>query len=352
MSPRVFWGWLAITVATVVLTVVLGLGRETASFDLAKGEPVFADLRANPDSAARIEVKSRFGEFTLIREADRWVTPDRNDYPVSETNIRRLIVGLSDMRFIERKTSNPERFSRLEVQDIDKELADSAYVKVTDGQDRDLAEVIIGRPSARFFGGRASGTYIREPGTNNVWLVSGVTNVQTRLIPWLQREIVKIPANEVARVSIGEGEGAYALSRAAAGDETFQLSGAPEGRKLDDGKATSVSRALASVNLEDVKLRSELSLPADAKVAEMTTFDGVTVRARLADLDRKKWATFEAVYTGDAADESDAAKAARATVADINARVGAWIYWVPSATYTNLTRSLDDVLVPKEGDTS
>lgn len=352
MSPRVFLGWLVVTIVTVALTVALGLGRETASFDLAKGEPVFAELRANPDSAAQIEVKSRFGEFTLIREADGWVTPDRNDYPVSETNIRRLIVGLSDMRFIERKTSNPERFRRLEVQDIDKELADSAYVKVSDGQGKELVEVIIGRPSARFFGGRASGTYIREPGTNNVWLVSGVTNVQTRLIPWLQREIVQIPANTVAKVSIGEGEGAYTLSRATAEDEAFQISGAPEGRELDGDKARSVSRAIASVNLEDVKLRSELSLPADAKVAEVATFDGVTVRARLAEIDRKKWAIFEAVYTGDASDESDAAKAARAAVEAINERVGKWTYWVPSATYTNLTQPLDDMLVPKEDDTS
>ncbi|MBS28761.1 MAG: hypothetical protein CL566_07550 [Alphaproteobacteria bacterium] len=352
MSPRIFWGWLIITVVTVALTVALGLGRETASFDLAKGEPVFADLRANPDSAARVEVKSRFGEFTLIRESEGWVTPDRNDYPVSETNIRRLIVGLSDMRFIEPKTSDPERFRRLEVQDIDKELADSAYVKVSDGEGKELAEVIIGRPSARFFGGRANGTYIREPGTNNVWLVSGVTNVQTRLVPWLQREIVEIPANTVAKISIGEGETAYSLSRTAADDEAFRISGAPEGRNLDPEKVRPVTRAISGVNFEDVKLRSELSLPADAKVAEFLTFDGLAVRVRLAEIDRKKWAMFEAIYTGDAADESHAAKAALAAVEDINMRVGSWIYWIPSATYTNLTRPVDEILVPKEDGTS
>jgi len=352
MSPRVFLGWLFLTAVTVVLTIVVGLGRDTASFDLNEREPVFAELREAPESVTKIEVESRFGAFTVNKSEAGWVTPDRDDYPIDEGDIRRLIVGLSDMRYVERKTSKPERFYRLEVQDIETELSDSVYVKVQNAQGDVLAETIVGRPSARFFEGRVSGTYIRESGTNNVWLVSGVTNVQTRLIPWLQREIVGVPANEVANISIGMGEGAYTLSRAAPTDEGFTISGAPEGRKLDDDKATSVSRTLASVELEDVRLRDELKLPEDAATASMTTFDGLTVNVRLANLDRKKWAIFDASYTGDAADQSEGAVAARSAVEEINARVGKWVYWIPSATFTNLSRPLDDVLVAKDDDSS
>src|SRR5690606_10542242 len=106
-------------------------------------------------------------------------------------DVRRLIAGLADMRYVERKTSIPERFHRLGLEDIDAELSDSAHLRVLDGNGESLADVIVGRPSARFFGGHSSGTYIREPGTNNTWLVSGVTNVQTRLVPWLARSIVE-----------------------------------------------------------------------------------------------------------------------------------------------------------------
>ena len=352
MSPRVFLGWLVLTAVTVVLTIVVGLGRETSSFDLIEREPVFAQLRDAPESATQIEIESRFGAFTMNQSGEGWVTPDRDDYPIDEGDVRRLIVGLSDMRYVEPKTSNPERFYRLEVQDIDTELSDSVYVKVLTAQGEVLAETIVGRPSARFFEGRASGTYIREPDTNNVWLVTGVTNVQTRLIPWLQRNIVAIPANRVASVSVGAGEGAYTISRNAPEDDGFTISGAPEGRELDGDKATSVSRALASLELEDVRPRDELELPDDAGTASVTTFDGLTVNVRLAELDRKNWATFDAAYTGDPADQTEAAVAARAAAEEINARVGQWVYWVPSAAYTNLTRPLDDVLVAKEDDSS
>ncbi|MEK9661849.1 MAG: DUF4340 domain-containing protein, partial [Alphaproteobacteria bacterium] len=185
MSPRVFIGWFVVTFATAAFALGLGLSRETSTFDPLERVPVFEALRGDPDSVAKVDVRSRFGEFSIVRGGSGWVSPDRSDYPVDEASVRRLIAGLADMRYIERKTSNPERFVRLEVQDIDAELSDSAHVKVSNAQDEVLADIIVGRPSARFFDGRVSGTYIREPGTNNVWLVSGVTNVQTRLVPWL-----------------------------------------------------------------------------------------------------------------------------------------------------------------------
>jgi hypothetical protein len=352
MSPRVFFGWLIVTVVTVVLATFVVLDRPTASFDPVDREPVFAALRANPDAAAKVEVKSRFGSFTLERNGDVWTTPDRFGYRIDSNDVRRLIVSISDMRYIERKTSRPERFARLEVDDVDGINAESAYVKISDGSGSVLAETIIGRPSARFIDGSVSGTYIREPGTNNVWLVSGVANVQTRLVPWLDRTIVTVPANTVARVELNSAEGTVTLSRETPDAEDFAVAEVPEGRVVDKRKVTSISRVLANVSLEDIQPRSELKLPGDAQTATVTTFDGVSVSARLAKIDKKNWAEFTAVYTGDPTDQSDAAKAARASVEEINQRVGSWVYWLPSAAFENLTAKLDDVLEPKKDEAS
>jgi len=347
MSPKIFLGWLVVTVVTVVLAVFVVLDRPTASFDPVDREPVFADLRSNPDDAAKVEVKSRFGSFSMVRGDDGWTTPDKFNHPIDTNDVRRLIVSISDMRYIERKTSLPERFERLEVDDVDGINAESAYIKITDAEGKVLAEAIIGRPSARFIDGSVSGTYIREPETNNVWLVSGIANVQTRLVPWLERIIVSVPANTVARVELNSAEGTVTLSRESADSEDLILAEPPEGRVLDKRKITSISRALASVSLEDIQPRSELALPDDAQRATVTTFDGVAVSVRLAKIDDKNWATFAASYTGDATDDSDAAKAARASVDEINQRVGEWVYWLPSATFENLTAKTEDLLEPK-----
>ena len=352
MSARIFLGWLVVTIVTVVLAVFVVLDRPTAKFDPIDRVPVFADLRSNPDAAAKVEVKSRFGSFSMVRGDNGWTTPDRFDYPIDSNDIRRLIVSISDMRYIERKTSMPERFERLEVDDVDGINAESAYVKITDATGAVLAESIIGRPSARFIDGSISGTYIREPNTNNVWLVSGIANVQTRLVPWLQRTIVSVPANTVARVELSSSEGTVVLSRETPDTEDFVLADVPEGRVLDKRKITSISRALASVELEDIQPRGELTLPDDAQSANVTTFDGVSVSVKLAKIDNKNWGTFSASYTGDPEDESDAAKAARASVDEINQRVSKWVYWLPSATFENMTAKSEDVLEPKKDEAS
>jgi hypothetical protein len=348
MSPRIFLGWLVVTAVTVVLAVFVVLDRPTAKFDPVSRVPVFQALRSNPDAAAKVEVNSRFGSFSMVRTGDAWSTPDRFGYEIDTNDIRRLIVSISDMRYIERKTSLPERFERLEVDDVDGINAESAYVKISDAAGAVLAEAIVGRPSARFIDGSISGTYIREPGTNNVWLVSGITNVQTRLVPWLQRNIVSLPANTVARVELGSGDGSFVLSRETPDSEDFALAEAPEGRALNKRKITSISRALADIGLEDIKPRGELALPDDAQTATVTTFDGVAVTVRLAKIDNKNWSTFEAAYTGDPADQSDAAKAVRGTVDEINQRVGNWVYWLPSAAFENLTSKLEGVLEAKK----
>lgn len=353
MSARTFFGWLAVTAVTVVLAIVVLLDRGVSTFNPVDREPVFSELRDAPDSVQRLFVNSRFGEFTLVREGDDWIAPDRYDYPVESADIRRLVASLADMRYVERKTAKPERFPRLEVEDIEDVDSESILVQLYGPGNEVLADIIVGRPSARFFGGSSSGTYIREPGTNNVWLASGNVSVQQRLIPWLQRTIVSVPANTVASIALGSGDGAVTLAKQSADDEQFSVAGGiGENEELDERAATGIGRALAKVELEDVKPRSELALPGDAGVAKVTTFGGLEVTVRLAQIDKKPWAVFDAAYVGDAGDDSDAAREARAKADEINARAGNWAYWVPSATFESLTSTRGKLVKEKDDKSS
>jgi hypothetical protein len=352
MTIRAFLVWLVVAAVSAVAALAAVVGQPTSSVDPLSREPVFKQLRAAPDEVARVTVSSRFDTFTFIRENGRWRAPDKFDYPVDSTDVRELVVKLSDMRYIERKTSKAERFERLEVNDIKEETSEAVLVRMATADDKPLAEVIVGRPSARFIDGSVSGTYIRFPDSDDVWLASGAVNVQTRLVPWLDRTIVSIPADTVTHVVIGAGEGSYEVVREGVGDSAaYAIPQVPEGREVDARAAQSLTRTLASVSLEDVKPAADLTLPADAKQARFETQDGIAVDLRLAEIDRKPWMTVNAAYTGDAGDEGEAAKAARQRVADINARVNGWVYWVPSDIFERLTAPLDKQLIEekKEG---
>ena len=351
MTLKAFLGWLIVAAVTVVAATVMVIDRPTSTVDPLSRAPVFNDLRANPDDVARLTISSRFGSFTFERENGKWRVPDKYDYPVDNNDVRDLVVKISDMRYIERKTSNTKRFARLEVNDIKDELSESVYIRMAAADDRTLAEAVVGRPSSRFIDGSVSGTYIRFPKTDEVWLASGAVNVQTRLVPWLEREVVKIPADTVARVVIGKGDGAYELVREGEGDNVkYVIPQVPKGRELADRVTQDLTRSLANVALEDVKPRAELTMPADARVARVETLDGVAVDLQLAEIDKQPWSLVSASYIGDAGDESDPAKAARQRVADINARVGNWAYWIPSDIYDRLTKPLEKQLEPKKKD--
>ena len=352
MTFRAFATWFVVAAIAVVAAFVVVLGRPTSHVDPLSREPVFAELRANPDEVARVTIESRFDTFTFVREDGRWRTPDKHNYPLDENDVRELVVKLTDMRYIERKTSQPDRFERLEVNDIKGELSEAVHVRIATAGDKPLADVIVGRPSARFIDGSVSGTYIRFPGTDDVWLASGAVNVQTRLVPWLDRQVVSVPADTVRQIVVGSGDGTYSLVREGEGDaSSFKIPQAPEGRDVDQRAGQGLVRALAGVALEDVKPASEFSLPDDAKHARVETMDGIAVDLRLAEVDKKPWATVSASYIGDAADQSDAAKAARQRVEEINKRVDGWVYWVPSDMFDRLTAPLEKQLIEekKEG---
>ena len=353
MSARVFIGWIVATVAMVVLALVIVLDRQTASFDPIGGDPAFPALRADPNAAARITVANKYREFTVVRRDDGWYAPDKYDFPVDPTEPRDLLVKLSDMRLIESKTRRPDRYGRLEVEDIKVEEAASRYVRVEDAGGKVLAEAILGRPSYRFVTGSTNGTYFRRPNEDRAWLGTGVVRVQERLIPWLAREIVDLEADTIKRIDIGVGTDAHiVLERASPEAKDFAIASLPDGREIDkSGPIGRIARSLKELRLEDVKPVAEVVLPDDRKVARVETFDGVAVTLEMAMLEKRVWARFDAAYVGSG--DEDAAKAAQATVEELKARYATWGYWLPESVFTGLTRPLEEFLVkPKDDDTS
>ncbi len=70
--------------------------------------------------------------------------------------------------------------------------------------------------------------------------------------------------------------------------------------------------------------------------------------AELTEIEEENGVTFAAAYIGEANDESDAAKAARELVADINRRTDRWSFRVPGYIYSRLTAPVTDLLKSDE----
>ena len=378
MSPKVFLGLLAVTVITAAAALLTALAQPTAAPVRYVDEPAFPGLRENPDAVAKVVLTTPEGSVTLVRETgDRWSALERFGYQVEKDQVRALIVALADMRLIEAKTRLPERYGRLEVEDVDAADAKSRLLRVESADGKVLAEAIFGKQQHRLTGDQAAGTYLRGPGEAQSWLASGSVAIDGEVASWLDDEIVDLDGKRIGRIEIRPESGpGYVVQRDAAG-EPLQLADLAEDETAKAGADLDrLAAAFADLRLEDVRPRRELAWPDAHHTASATTLDGVELTVQLAKIDGEPWAIFDARQidavaaaaaepaTGDeatgtppvegteaveigeeAAPESEsAAETAPLTAGEINERVQSWAYKVSTFVFDRLTAPRSDWL--------
>ncbi|MCC2664134.1 MAG: hypothetical protein K0S35_2056, partial [Geminicoccaceae bacterium] len=200
MSPKVFLTLLALTVVAAGAALLTALARPGAAPVRYVDEPAFPALRENPDAVAKLALTTPEGSFTLVRETgDRWSALERYGYVVEEDQVRALVVGLADMRLIEAKTRLPERYGRLEVEDVGAADAKSRLLRLESADGEVLAEALFGTQQHRLTGHQAAGTYLRRPGEDQSWLASGAVAIDPTVVDWLDAQIVDLEPAQIAR---------------------------------------------------------------------------------------------------------------------------------------------------------
>jgi Domain of unknown function (DUF4340) len=347
MTPRAVLGLALVTLIATCGALYVTLQQPAAGPARVGDDPAFPALRALPDAVAKVIITTPAGALTLTRSDDRWVAPDRHDYPVAADKLRELIFQLADMRLIEAKTSRPERYARLEVEDVT-DGAGSRRVRVEDADGAVLAEAIFGKRRERLTGSEHSGTYLRRPGEAQSWLASGGIKVDEKVQDWLDQDIVALPGDSVQRVEIHPPSGqGYSVVRDAPKAE-LRLDGLAEGETLKkDANLNQLLGTLATVRLEDVQPVREVDWPDQEHTVRVLTFDGIEVTLHLASIGNQHWARVEAAPAAEGkADEgkADEGKADEDRAQEIQARTQGWAYQVSNFLFERLTKPREDWL--------
>lgn len=340
-------GFLALVALLAVLAGVAALVFVADRPPPPADGPFLPGFRASLNDVTKLVVTGPGNRViaTLERGAERWTVSDHEGYPADTGRIRRTLLALADARLVEQKTATPDLYPRLGVQDIAAPDAGGIQLAITGGQLP--VTVLIGNAQA----GATGFTYVRRAGEAESWLVSGQFDVGKAAGDWLDRALTDIPADRIASVTIEHpGVEVLRISRApeaeaAAGPDDppkapgvveFRVADVPAGRELSyPGVANGVAGTLADLRLEDVATREALG-PAPGKpiVARFKTTDGLVVEASSWRLPDGTRVTFTASGTGKAAAEADA----------LNARLGGWVYTLPSYKSEQLTRRLAELL--------
>ena len=342
-----------VTVLAAAL-VVLGAVALLAQYDPQPPAPggglLLPDLGGDLDQVTRVSVVGAGSApvATLERGGDgSWSVAEKDGYPADTEKVRQTLISLAEARIVEPKTANPDFYDRLGVEDVEDEAAGGVAVTLT-GAEMPV-NVIVGDTEG------TSQVYVREADQAQSFLVDRNPDVGNETTDWLATEILAIPGDRMARVTVTHPDGeVVAVSKADPEQSNFDLEEMPPGRELQYASVANVmGNVLSSLNLQDVEPGTNTDEP--VTVTEFVTFDGLVITAESVERDDEPWVAFRAEYRAPAEepeseDDETGGTDVAAEALELDRRLSPWRFRIASFQFDQMTRRMDDLLrdLPEE----
>ena len=369
MNPKKLLGLAAAAVVVLVLGFWIA-GRQNSTQTEAEGL-VYPDLKSQVGKVdtVRIYKAGDARAVELRRKDDAWTVTERGGYPADVSKLRTLLRSLTEAKLFEEKTSTPENYPSLGVDDVRK--PDARGVRIEIPGTKPPVDLIVGKS-----GPGAQSQYVRRVGEPKSWLVSASIEVSATPESWIRKEITDVSADRVQSASVTVNSAKpYNAAKKTRADANFVVDSLPKGKELSsDSAANGIATALAGLTLSDVQQASSFDAGPPSAHTTIRTFDGL-----VADLDGwtrndKHYVSVKASFDQaladqfkqpaaaakdekkdtDAAKKDDKAQAEGKTTAKtanvseeantINARVSGWIYEIPQYKYDAIFKPLEQLL--------
>lgn len=383
-------------VVALLLAVWAGSTREPAQ-TLGSGDPLVPGLADGINEVRMLKITGagNLPIATLNRGEGGWTVAEKNGHPADVAKIREFLLKLADATIVEAKTSDPNNYPKLGVEEVSATEAKGALVEI-EGLKAPV-RLIVGNFNAR----GAEGTYVRRADEAQSLLAKGSFAVDKVAANWLVRDIADIASTRVREVAIESQGKTLRVAKDQPEDPNYRVLDVPRGREqASEFVANGLASVLSGLRFDDV-LPLAGAEPGEARTwkSTYTMFDGLVVEATAWEVDGKDYARFgaridEAAATSsieaaqaaevaryesgkaevEAANKaalendpkadqvplpetplavSDAAKdreqrlaALRKEAEDFTARTKDWTYVIPAFKFANMNKTLDDMLKP------
>lgn len=336
--------------AVISAAVVVKNDSPLGALSSVSGKFLAGVSKKTPEIAS-IAIMKKGNWISVASTASGWVLVDRNNYPVEEQKIGKLLLGAANLEIIESKTNDATRFDVIGVDDA--EGAESRATRIifaTAGGAEIIADFVQGDVK-RSGNTEASGElYARITNDNQAYLVKGDFDVQLGSDYFIEPSVLNVVQKRIHQVVIKHPITAGTIDDIktaqsedvkiyrAVGMNDFSLSAS----KTEKNKVmlNEIADTLENrMTFMDVRPTETMVFPEDAVVtAEFQTFDQLNVAVSIAKIDGSYWAKFKASST----------KPAFKEVKKINDRVDSWVYKLSDKTAEGLTKKLSD-LVREDG---
>lgn len=321
----------------------------------------------NDVTAVRVFTSGNQRSVQIARKDDTWVVTERHEYPADAAKVRKLLLHLADAEIQEEKTSNPENYAALGVEDLT--TADASGVRIELAGTTPVVDLIVGKQ-----GPGLESQYVRRASEEKSWLIDSDLDTSSSPTDWLAKTVLDVAADRIQSVRI-ETSGAkpYTAAKTSKADADFAVEGLPKGKKLSSSSAAnSLATALASLTLSDVQTADAFKDAAKDK-AVYQTFDGLLVELQGWSREDKRYVALQSRFDQALADrfkvpsestaeksqdeqpKDDATAASAATPAatgsdvsqqasELNGRVKGWVFEIPDYKYDAIFKPVSELL--------
>jgi len=342
---------LTLAILTVAVAVAAGITAKLRApkVNVSK-ELLFPELASRINDVSRIKIQGDRRFVELEKSGDNWVIVNADNYPALFNEVRHIVISLSQLRVLEKKTENPEFYNRLGVENPLSKDTPALLLTLEDAAGKELASLIVGKP--RQSSGSKPGLYVRLPEQPHALLVEGRLDLSDEKRNWFDQGLLNIPPGRVRHIRIQHpGEEPVTLYKTGRQQPDFELEGSSARQKsVIRIILNRIATGLEELRADDVRAADNFDFPEDTTVTTVTTFDGLIVTVRLADVDDRHYARFSfsteenaKIKTGDTdMPESDVTSEAR----HLNERHSGWVYVIPEFKFDDLTTSMQDINKP------
>jgi uncharacterized protein DUF4340 len=311
------------------------------------GLPLLPSLAGEMNTVNSLSVRKGGAKptVTVHKQGEQWTVAERAEYPADVPKLRKLLLALSDAKIREEKTSNPENYGIIGVEDPAHPGATGAQIELTaqDGKH----DVIVGKSAGE-------GNFVRRAGEKTSYIVEPGISVEAEPRYWIDTHLLDIAADKIQSIDTKPATGAaYSLHRVAASEpkpidaksgspgaaapaaaaptaSKFVLEGVPSGRQAADPQTLAPSPTmLGNLAAEDVAAAGDIDFSKPSSTV-VTLADGGVITLTGAVIGDKRWIQVAAPKD-----------------ASLSAKTNGRAFEIAPYRYDGIFKPLEQLLVPK-----
>ena len=352
----------ALTLIVVIAAVIVS--QQRAPQTSMEKTRLFPELTGKINDVSELVIHDGQTTLTVHRVSGIWSIAEADDYPALVDKVKQTVVAVSDLQVVAEKTSNPDLYKRLGVEDPDSLGATSHLLTLTADGD-ELATLIAGETRRSKSASSAPGLYVRIPGQQQTLLVEGRLTVSTDIIQWIKRDIINIEGDRVNSVHVqAAGKPEVILKKDGLADDLV-LQNIPEGKEQQsEYLASRMGTVMENIFVDGVRKEDSIDFTRPDSNIDVTTFDGLTAKVKVMKSGEHTYALFSfAAETGrmagadgaeEEAGENDAEEEVEVTpeqeAETLNKLVQGWAYQLSTSKAELFNQSLSNLIRDPESE--